>query len=272
MSLGSEYEVNRYADPTYYSLGMRITNAQKYVDTTLIKQPGTGQRRLVLLEDGSKLPGLTFTGLVQRLDGYITAYAFIDQEGTLPAHNLRYTDGVDLSTFTDCLVDSCELHTRVDGPIEARFRVPAKTFANFTPEPTWESDTEKPMIYADVSTVKIGTTTITNWEELACRVRHNVIQKALGNVKTPSIVKGRQIEYSGLMVLSRASASKLLDIYNGMEQDAVYEFTDHQTPTPVTKTFTFEKAKWKVSRVEVPGTDIEWERLEWEAKKLLTTP
>jgi len=269
MSLGSEYKLNRFDDPNYKETGLLVTNAEPYVENTPIKQPVTGSRRLGLLQSGSKLPGISFNALVQRLVDYITTYAFVTAEGTLPAHELRYTDGVDLKKFTDILVDSCELYTRVDGPLEARAKALAKTIDDFT-SPSWAARTEEPMIYKNLTTVKIGSATITNWEEIVCRVRHNVIQKALGNTQTPSIVKGRQIEYSGSYQLSRAAASKLGDIYTGYVQDAVMIWTDNQS-TPVVVTLTFPDAEWKASRIRIPGVDIEWELLEWEAKKLVIT-
>jgi len=268
MSLGSEYKLNRYL-ASYKETGLLVTNAEPYVETTVLKQPVTGSRRLGLLQSTSKLPGISFNALVQRLADYITSFAMITAEGALPAHELRYTDGVDIKKFTDCLVDSCELYTRVDGPLEARLKVLAKTMDDFV-TPSWVARTEEPMIYKNLTTVKIGSTTITNWEEIVCRAKHNVIQKALGNVQTPSIVKGRQIEYSGSYQLSRAAASKTGDIYSGYIQDAVNIWTDNQS-SPVAVTLTFPDAEWKSSRIRVPGTDIEWELLEWEAKKLVIT-
>lgn len=265
---GKDFRLNRWADPaTWEALGI-INPCEPFVNLPEIAtEEGTETRKLSLLEPMLAVPQINPTILLQRFD-YLTTYAMITAEGVVPAHNLRWTDGITKYTLTDCKVNTCEITVPLTGAIKAALTILAKTLDDTTYTPAWASYTEKPMTRKNVTTLLIGTTDVlTKFMEIAFGVDNRVSAEARGTGITPQDVYEREARYSGRIDVALTSAALLKDVYSGTRKTIEVALQDRQG-TPVTKTFTFTDALLKVSRLSVAGLGRIVERVEWDGDSL----
>jgi len=230
-----------------------------------ILEAGTGQRKAVILDVSEIRYAIPATILVQRLSPYLTGYAIKTGEGSLPAHKIHWTDGVDIKQLDGCKVGRCQFGVRHGGNLVCDLTIVGKTLSDLTTEPTWQTYPEKALTYKNISSFKINTTSITNWKRIEWGVDNHVVEESLGVDPKPSEVEETLAEYSAACVISRKAASQLASV--GAAKTVEIKVTDNQSPAKTT-TFTFKNALMTLSRVEVPGLELELERIEFKPESL----
>jgi len=230
-----------------------------------ILEAGTGQRKAVVLDVSEIRYAIPATIKVQRFQPYLTGYAIKSGEGALPAHKIHWTDGKDIKQLDGCKVGRCFFRVRHGGDLICDLTIVGKTLSDLTPEPTWQTYPEKALTYKNISSFKINTTAITNWKAIEWGVDNHVVEESLGVEPKPSEVEETLAEYSVACVISRKDASQLASV--GTAKAIEIKVTDNQSPA-VTTTFTYSKALITLSRIEIPGLELELERLEFKPETL----
>jgi len=228
-------------------------------------EAGTGQRALATEPMVTEaLPVLRFTMNIQRITDYINTKAIIDAEGAVPATTLYTDDGTNDHDLTASKVNTCEVRVRRGESIKAILEVIGKTWGTET-YVAGVAREEQPTDWTK-ATITIGSA-ITNWRMFNMLVNNNVASEFLGTGVTPSDVFERQALYSGRVERSITGARKFDKVSTPTKEDVVIAITDYQS-TPVTKTYTFDKAAIKTSRVRVPALNLDIETIEWECGDL----
>jgi len=272
IAYGDKYKINRFATPTYYGLGGTVMTATIDPDAEIATEVGCGEgtRAIAFRKITAVRPKVSWTQNVRKLTDYLTTYALITAEGAVPAHNLALDEGGGgLHLFTDCKVNTCRITIRQMESIKAALEVLAKDRSTQT---TWTfvKATEEAMYKTALTTLSIGGTPETKWQEVEFGVDNNVIQEILGVAIKPTEVGERQALYSGHIIRAVAQASLVSDVIAGTPKTIEIALTDNAT-TPVTKTFTFANAELRRSQVQARGLDMVIERIEWEAKTMVIT-
>jgi len=267
---GRDFQLNRYYfDGTteyWYPLGI-VNPCEPFVDVAeLVQEVGTGTRKIQLLEPALVQPQINPTILVQRF-AYLIEYAFRSGEVEVPAHTLKWTDGLTYYTLEGCKVNTCEVTIPFSGAIKAVLNIQAKSLDDTPFTPSWVSWTEEPITKRDVTALTLGGVDILGrFIEVVFRADNRVVSEGRGTGITPQDVYEQEARYSGRIDLALTSAALLKDVYSGTKKTVVITLQDRQT-TPVTKTFTFSDVVIK-SRERVEGLRRIIERVEWEGARL----
>jgi len=263
---GKDFRLNRYDGVNYHPLGI-VNPCEPFVDVAeLASELGTGTRKIQLLEPALVNPQINPTIQIQRFD-YLVDYAIISGEGSVPAHDLRWTDGITKYTLGDCKVNTCEITVPFSGTVKAVLNIFAKTISDVAYTPSWQSWGEAPITKRNVTSLTLGGVDILGrFIEVVFRVDNRVVSEGRGTGITPQDVYEQEARYSGRIDLALTSAALLKDVYSGTKKKIVIALQDNQA-TPVTKTFTFSDAVIK-SRERVEGLRRIIERVEWEGARL----
>jgi len=263
---GKDFHLNRFATPdTWEALGI-VNPCEPFVAVEDMTEEGTETRKLSLLEPSLAVPQINPTILLQRFD-YLTTYAMITAEGVVPAHDLRWTDGITFYTLADCKVNTCEVTIPFSGADKAVLGIIGKTLDDTVFSPDWASFAEKPMTRKNVTALSVGSDVISRFVEVAFSVDNRVSAEGRGTGIIPLDVYEKEARYSGRLDLVSTAAALLMDAYSGTRKTVVITLTDRQT-SPVSKTFTFTDALLKTSRLRVSGLSRLVERIEWSGDSL----
>jgi len=268
---GKNWKINRITKDTpdtYYQLGGSILDARIDSRVTVHEEAGSQTRQLVSQEVVAAKPVVEWTQNIRRLTDYITTYAMITAEGTVPAHILYVTDGAEHHDCGGCKVNSCRINIRQLESIKASLSVPFKTHA--TPSlGTFLYRTEVALYKDAVTALTLNAVAVTKWSEIEFGIDNNVVQEILGTAVLPSEVEEQEARYFMRLTRARVGAtSKFGDALAGTEQDFVIALTDKQS-SPVTKTFTFADMYLRTARKEDRALGIIMERLEGVGKSLV---
>jgi len=254
----------------YFPIGL-INPCEPSVNVTEATEDGTESRKLSLLEPVLAVPQINPTVLIQRID-YIKTYAMITAEGAVPAHDLRWTNGLKVVTLKDCKVNTGEVTIPYSGVVKAVLAIIASDMieedSGLVATITWESFTEKSMTRAQLSTLTIGSVDLlTLFTEVAFGVDNRVSAEGRGTGIKPQDVYEKEARYSGREDFVLVSDSLMATVYSGVKQTVTIAVADRQ-PTPVTTTFEFTQALLKVSRLTKSGLTRMLERVEWSGDSL----
>jgi hypothetical protein len=272
ISYGDKYRINRFATPTYYGLGGTVMEATIDPDAEIATEVGCGEgtRTIAFRKITAVRPKVSWTQNVRKLADYITLNAMITAEGAVPEHSLALDEGGGgLHLFTGCKVNTCRITIRQAESIKAALEVLAKDRSTQSSW-TFVKTSETAMYKTALTTLSIGGTPETKWQEVEFGVDNNVIQEILGVQIKPMEVGERQALYSGHIIRAVAQASLVPDVIAGTPKTIIITLTDNQA-TPVAKTFTFTNAELRRSQVRARGLDMVIERIEWEGKTMVIT-
>ena len=265
---GKDFRLNRFEDPdTWEALGI-VNPCEPFVNVLdLVTEEGTEARKLGLLEPMLVGPQINPTILLQRFD-YLTTYAMITAEGPVPAHDLRWTDGITKYTLGDCKVNTCEVTVPLSGAVKAVMTIPAKTLDPTTYTADWQKFTEKPLTRKNVTVLTVGASDLnTRFTEIAFAVDNRVSVEGRGTGITPQDVYEKEARYSGRIDVVVTGAMSMMDVYGGTKRTVTIALQDRQT-TPVIRSFMYTDAVLKVSRLSVRGLGRLIERIEFEGDSL----
>lgn len=264
---GLSWKICRYVDITPINIGgipSRFGGPVKHTEVT--QEAGTGQRRLLNLSAQNIYYELSWQMKLQKLTDYITAYGFVDQEGSLSSHKLFVTDGISPKGFTDVYVDRCEITVGQTGSATAD--ITAYALTPETKSLTVTYDTINTITKAGYA-VTVGSTSVTKFLTVRMAVENNVRRVATGSGSAITEVYARSPVYSGRIELVRVG-DPLFGFGSTVKQNVVIAITDNQG-TPVTKTFTFTNAACNSNSIHVEELDLTEETLNWTGDKLVIT-
>lgn len=266
---GKSFKLNRIAGSTCSAIGIP-KNPRPHVRARSFTELGTEARTLSLRKAMEVLPGIEFDLVLQDFS-YLETYAMVTAEGVVPAHDIVFTDGVEIGKFSNCKVARCEMSVP-RASVEAAITILAESYAVVSPAPSWDTPIAfDPMTFMDVQSFTIGggSDLKTLFRDLRFAVDNRVVAEYFGTGVTPD-VEEQEAVYSGSVVIPRTAAALLADVLTGTPVEVVISLKDHET-TPVTKTFTFSDCILTLSRIEIRGLGIELERIEWEPTSLAIT-
>jgi hypothetical protein len=262
ISTGKDWKISR---GTGSYLGGIVLDADGGTEAQIFSEPGTGQRALATPPIVTQAkPQLRWTMNLQRLADYITAYAIISEEGSVPSHTLYTTEGNNTRDLQDAQINSCELRVNRGESVKAVLEALGSTWG--TTYQAGSARAEQPIDWKDV-TFTIDVDEITNWRGLSLSVNNNVQQEWLGTLLTPTVTFERAAEYKGYIERSIAGNDYISDVQLGNTKDIILAIVDHQT-SPVTTTFTLADCALNVSRKIVRQLDLILERIEFSGSSL----
>lgn len=253
---GQNWRIARYDGTTTYSLGGIPDRASwtKHVDQA--QEAACTQRRLIALQTTNLWWELNFRIKLLNVTDYITSYCFIDQEGSLPSHNIYVTDGTDEKGFTNCYVDRCEIEVAQTGSVTANITVVAsgiedKSFTITNPTGT-------PLNKTDVT---ISTpSNYDKWTAVRLAIANGIRRTPVGNQEnTYEVTVGSPI-YTGRLTVVKNAA------YGGWTG-----LSGSVAVTIGSKTFTFSDAAWNAHTAQVEELDLTYEILDFTASKMTIT-
>jgi len=236
-------------------------------------EPGTGSHALATKPKvHSVVPRLEWTQTIRKLSSLIAPtsspfYVFANAEAALTSADIIFTDGKKDVELTSGFFDSCEVSIKYGQSIRAAIAYVCKLYDNTATYGTHQKDTEEPMDWTALTTLKLATTPITNWRAVTFRVANNIQVEHLGSDILPSEVFQKHFLYSGTIQRALTGASEAVTIMQGSKKDVEIQLTDNAA-SPVTTTIKFNTAALFTSREEVPELGLTLETINWEAGSL----
>lgn len=266
---GINWRINRVATGVYYQIGGTVLDAIIDPRVTVHEEEGSESRQLASQKPVEAKPMIEWTMNLRRLDDYITNYAMITAEGSVPAHTLYATDGVESHDLGECKVNTCMININVTESIKAKLQVLIKTHA--VPSlGTFLYRTEAAMYKDAVTTLTLGGSAVTHWNQIEFGVDNGAYQEVLGTPIMPAEVDVQAAKYSMRITRALNTSSKFATALAGTAQTFVIALQDNQT-VPVTKTFTFANMYLTTSRKEDKALGLVMERIEGKGKSLVIT-
>jgi len=260
---GKSWRANRWDGTSLYPLG-KIQEATPEVSPRTSVEVSTGTRQIDK-EIAEVAISLDILMLLQRFD-YIEDYAMISGEGSVPSHDIRWTDGQQARELSDAKVNTCEFRCPRGEAIKISLNLIGKDMPTIT-EPSWVSWAEKPVFWKNITTLTLGGTDLLPYfREIMFRVNNNIMSEYYGTGIKPQDVEEGEAAYEGSITLPRRIASKISDALAGTEPTFVVAIRDNQA-VPVTKTFTFDNCSLG-SRIEVRGLGLSLEAITLEPDRL----
>jgi len=280
---GKQYRINYKnktpTTPVWEGFGV-VRRPRTSIETTSLKEPGTGTRQLTILKQSHSTPRIGIDYDFQT-GKFISGYVLTRPPQSIPL------SGTDYAYYDGCsgwrlhgdtghppLVNTCRVSCRVDESVKVSVDVIGKhwldgfsgTASNM---PVTESGVRGKACWADTK-ILLGcvsgvSSEVTNWTEWEFNINNNVATQQLGRDVYPSEVYDQQVEYNGRfrrsircgqpekfsLISGGVTASRLMFVISGADGQCWR--------------YCFSGVLYTVSRTEVSDLDIAYETIEWEA-------
>lgn len=271
---GMEFRLNEYVTtpvPAYYNLGGHCKPVRPQAIGREMTEEGTGTRKLAELDLAELRFVLETTIVTQQIEGYIAGHLFPTDEGPVPEHVLRYTDGIEKKEMTGVKCSKGAISIRHGGFVATDLTLVAKDIEDFVDaSPAWEILDIRPMSFRDVQGLFIDTVEVTNWKDIAFSIDNHLEELSLGTDLGPTDIGEGLADYKFEVTLSRKIASYLDDIKAGALVDCQFNLDTHQTPGR-RAIFSLKDCLYTLHRLEVPGLGSMAEKVELKPWKLELT-
>ena len=238
-----------------------------------VNVPNLGNAYLTGLTMGKVRPQLKFNYHPQNTS-YLHNYLIVQTGGTLSGHNMAYyANSADYGVIFNCKPSTVEVSFAKNSPVMVRTTLYGTNWSTGLQTSTGNfsnavSSTE-PMMSEQVTSVKIydGATLIRNYTDLWRRgsftIDYKTEQTFTGTDLTPSDVLEGVREIKGTLELSVNESTKLMSyVTNGSVLNLEIGFQC----APMSSCYCFLSSIIRANTVQVPGTDVQRQRLEWATR------
>jgi len=277
---GKDFQLNRaWYDETvpewkWATLGGIVEPCEPFTTAEIVSEIGTATRRFALFKPEQVIGQIMPTIVLQKNKSFLTDYGFISGEAAVPEieDELVWTNGVETKALKNAKVARADISVRLREPVRASLTILGK-LTDPSAAPVWASpDTEEPMAFDSVTTLKLGGIDIKPYyKEITIGVDNNIEVEYAGTDLEFDALIDREARYSANILVTKSIAGWLEEVYAGTKQELILALEDNQTPTAVTETFTFPDMVVREARIIKRGLSAIYERITLEGNQLTIT-